>query len=149
MASFRQDVINYVKKIPAGKVATYKSIANHFGKSAYRAVGRIMAANNDPKCQCYKVIKSNGEVGRYSTFGGNKEKIETTAFHSSHENLRFSGHQKSLISACMMGGRSGICVAQKPSSRGMLSVKNHIMPPVCDWWFLTFLFFFLEKFKYI
>src|SRR3989338_7316771 len=67
---------NLKKKIPKGKVTTYKELAR-VTKTSPRAIGMIMATNKDPVgCPCYKVVKSSGEIGGYSGSGGIKKKIE-------------------------------------------------------------------------
>ena len=59
-----------LKKIPKGKVATYKEMAR-VCKSSPRAIGRIMAGNDHPKeYPCYKVVASNGKLTGYSAPGG-------------------------------------------------------------------------------
>ena len=59
-----------LKKIPKGKVTTYKEMARVCGTSP-RAIGRIMANNSDPiGFPCYKVVASNGELCGYSGHGG-------------------------------------------------------------------------------
>jgi len=64
-----------LKKVPFGKVITYKEIARALNSKAYRAVGNAMNKNRDLKnIHCYKVVKSNGEVGGYAL--GAKRKIE-------------------------------------------------------------------------
>jgi len=63
-----------LKKIPKGKVATYKEVARVCGTSP-RAVGRIMASNDHPKeYPCYKVVASDGKLTGYSARGGLKTK---------------------------------------------------------------------------
>lgn len=53
-------------KVPAGKVTTYKILAEALGSRAYRAVGRAMATNPHPvEMPCHRVVKSNGEIGGY------------------------------------------------------------------------------------
>ena len=59
-----------LKKIPKGRVATYKEMAR-VCKSSPRAIGRIMAGNDHPKeYPCYKVVASNGKLTGYSAPGG-------------------------------------------------------------------------------
>ncbi len=59
-----------LKKIPKGKVTTYKELARLCNTSP-RAVGRIMAQNPDPlNYPCYKVVSSEGELCGYSGKGG-------------------------------------------------------------------------------
>jgi len=65
-----------LKKIPKGKVATYKELAR-VCETSPRAVGRIMAANDHPKeYPCYKVVASDGKLTGYSAPGGLKKKEE-------------------------------------------------------------------------
>jgi methylated-DNA-[protein]-cysteine S-methyltransferase len=69
-------VLLYLKKIPCGRVATYKDIGKRFGLHP-RVVGLIMSRNKHPELYpCFKVVKSNGEVGGYSGSGGVRRKIE-------------------------------------------------------------------------
>ena len=59
-----------LRKIPKGKVVTYKEMARICDTSP-RAIGRIMAANSDPVgFPCYRVVASNGELCGYSGHGG-------------------------------------------------------------------------------
>jgi len=68
-------VLLFLKKIPNGKVATYKSIGDRF-KLHPRLVGLVMSRNKHPELYpCFKVVKSNGELGGYSA-GGVKKKAE-------------------------------------------------------------------------
>ena len=63
-----------LKKIPKGKVATYKEMARVCHTSP-RAIGRIMAGNDHPKeYPCYKVVASDGKLTGYSAPGGLKTK---------------------------------------------------------------------------
>jgi len=63
-----------LKKIPKGKVATYKELAK-VCKTSPRAIGRIMAGNEHPKeYPCYKVVASDGRLCGYSAPGGLKTK---------------------------------------------------------------------------
>lgn len=64
-----------LKKVPKGKVVTYKEIAKKLGSSGYRAVGNAMHKNNDLKnVHCYRVVKSDGTIGGYAL--GTKRKVE-------------------------------------------------------------------------
>jgi len=64
-----------VRKIPKGKVLSYKIVAKLAGNSqAWRAVGNILNKNPDPKTiPCHRVIKSDGKIGGYKE--GIKKKI--------------------------------------------------------------------------
>ena len=59
-----------LKKIPKGKVVSYKEMARVCATSP-RAIGRVMAGNEHPKeYPCYKVVATNGELVGYSGEGG-------------------------------------------------------------------------------
>ncbi len=76
MKSFNEKVYEKLKKVPKGKVITYKELAKSVKSDAYRAVGNAMKNNEDPvKIPCYKVVCSDGFVGNYSG-GGMKKKIK-------------------------------------------------------------------------
>lgn len=72
MPDLRQEALELLLQIPKGKVTTYHALAVALGdKVAARAVGQIMAQNDQPdKYPCYKVVHSSGEVGAYSAPGG-------------------------------------------------------------------------------
>ncbi|MDD4251131.1 MAG: MGMT family protein [Candidatus ainarchaeum sp.] len=74
MSLFLELVFKQVKKIPLGKITTYKEIAKAIGnKNASRAVGNVLNKNRDfENIPCHRVIKSNGEIGGY--IKGQKEK---------------------------------------------------------------------------
>ncbi|RHV79366.1 methylated-DNA--[protein]-cysteine S-methyltransferase [Clostridium sp. OF10-22XD] len=61
-----------VKKIPAGKVATYGQIAELAGdKKMARAVGNALHKNPDPEhIPCFRVVNANGELSGAFAFGG-------------------------------------------------------------------------------
>lgn len=64
--TFQEKVYRVVKKIPRGKVLSYKEVAKRAGKpKAYRAVGNILNKNMDPKVPCHRVIRSDGKIGGF------------------------------------------------------------------------------------
>ena len=67
-----------IKKIPKGKVRSYKEIAVAISRpKASRAVANACGKNPFPlKIPCHRVIGSNGYIGGYSGEGGIKKKIE-------------------------------------------------------------------------
>ena len=69
-------VWNYLKKIPKGKVKTYKDVAKAIGKPlAVRAVANAIGKNPyPPKIPCHRVIRSDGTLGGYSGKGGIQQK---------------------------------------------------------------------------
>lgn len=63
-----------VKQIPAGKVTTYKILAERL-KTSPRAVGRMLSKNPHPiVVPCHRVVLSSGKAGGYKL--GAKMKIE-------------------------------------------------------------------------
>jgi O-6-methylguanine DNA methyltransferase len=73
MTSFQERVYRVVKKIPKGKVLTYKRVAKLAGfPFAWRAVGNILNKNRDQKIPCHRVIRSDGKIGGYNRSVKNK-----------------------------------------------------------------------------
>jgi len=55
--SFSESCYELLKKVPKGKVTTYKILAEKIGTKAYRAVGTSMNKNPfAPKVQCHRVV---------------------------------------------------------------------------------------------
>ena len=64
------EAILLFRKIPKGKVVTYKEMARVCHTSP-RAIGRLMASNADSvHYPCYKVVSSDGTLCGYSGKGG-------------------------------------------------------------------------------
>ena len=73
--SFAEDCYKLLRKIPKGRVTTYKIIAEKLGKKSYRAVGQIVGANTDiPATPCHRVVKTDSTLGGYAL--GLNKKIE-------------------------------------------------------------------------
>ncbi|MGB9743466.1 MAG: MGMT family protein [Minisyncoccales bacterium] len=71
---FQEKIFEIIKRIPKGKVLTYKEVAKLAGRpKAWRPVGNILNKNRDPKIPCHRVIRSDRRVGGY--FSGTKKKI--------------------------------------------------------------------------
>ena len=72
MTTFEEKVYLEVKKIPKGKVDTYKGIAIKIGcPNAARAVGNALHKNPDNKnIPCHRVVNSDGECSGNFAFGG-------------------------------------------------------------------------------
>ncbi len=72
--SFKDRVYKVVRKIPKGKVLTYKQVAKLAGRpKAYRVVGSILSKNYDSKIPCHRVIRSDGTLGGYNR--GRQKKV--------------------------------------------------------------------------
>lgn len=65
-----EKIFNLVKKIPRGKVTTYKEIAKKL-KIHPRVVGLILSRSRG-SIPCYRIIMSNGKIGGYSLGKGKK-----------------------------------------------------------------------------
>ena len=64
---FNEKIYALLKKVPKGKVTTYKALAQAAGTKAYRAVGQAMRCNPyAPKVPCHRVVKSDGSIGGFS-----------------------------------------------------------------------------------
>ena len=73
---FQQKVLKIVAMIPEGKTMSYKEVPILAGSpKAYRAVGNILNKNYDKKIPCHRVIKSNGDYGRYNKGGQKKREL--------------------------------------------------------------------------
>ncbi|MBP6866190.1 MAG: MGMT family protein [Candidatus Pacebacteria bacterium] len=74
--TFKEKVLDVVRKIPKGKVMTYKEVAKKAGNDkASRAVGNFMKSNYDKTVPCHRVIRSDGRVGDYNR-GGKNAKVK-------------------------------------------------------------------------
>ena len=75
---FQIKVWNYLKKIPKGKIKTYKQVAKGIGMpKAARAVANACGKNPyAPKIPCHRVIRSDGSIGGYSRRGGIRQKLK-------------------------------------------------------------------------
>ncbi len=64
MISLKEKVYKIVNQIPQGKFLTYKKVAELIGKPrAFRAVGNILAKNNDSTVFCHRVIRNDNLIG--------------------------------------------------------------------------------------
>jgi len=79
MKNFYKKCYKVLKKVPKGKVTTYKNIAHALNSKAYQAVGTAMNKNpssflDGGKIPCQRVIKSDGSVGNFAS--GTAKKIK-------------------------------------------------------------------------
>jgi methylated-DNA-[protein]-cysteine S-methyltransferase len=64
--NFDERCYEILKKVPKGKITTYKEIAKALKTQAYRAVGNAMKNNPySPEVPCHRVIRSDGYVGGF------------------------------------------------------------------------------------
>ena len=73
---FEKQVLEAVRRVPRGKLATYKQIAKIIKKpKSQTAVGNALEKNPYPiKIPCHRVIRADGKVGGYEW--GKARKIE-------------------------------------------------------------------------
>lgn len=66
--NFSERCYQILRKVPKGKVTTYKALAEALGTKAYRAVGNAMNKNpRAPIVPCHRVINANGSLGGYAS----------------------------------------------------------------------------------
>lgn len=74
---FSEKVYLLAKKVPRGRVTTYREIARKLETRAYRAVGNALRRNKNPiTIPCHRVVKSSGEVGGYCGAASSRKKIK-------------------------------------------------------------------------
>lgn len=95
MASFSQKVYQLTKKIPKGKVTTYKIIAQALGTKASQAVGQALKRNPyAPIVPCHRVVASDGTLGGFSAKGGGQttgSEIQRKKALLEKEGIKFEG----------------------------------------------------------
>lgn len=67
---YTQQVFEFLKKIPKGRVVTYGIVARYCRVPNPRNVGWILQQNTDEKIPCYKVVGSGGHLTYGYKFGG-------------------------------------------------------------------------------
>ena len=82
---FQVKVWKYLKKIPKGKIKTYKQVAIGINRpKSARAVANACARNPyAPKVPCHRVIRSDGTMGGFSAIGGTSLKKKLLKFENS------------------------------------------------------------------
>ena len=79
MKTFNERCYKILRKVPKGKLTTYKAIAVKLKSKAYRAVGRAMNKNpygfsSGGDVPCHRVVGSNGDLVGFAS--GLKKKTE-------------------------------------------------------------------------
>lgn len=63
---FHMKIYALLKKVPRGKVTTYKALAEAAKTKAYRAVGQAMKCNPyAPIVPCHRVVAADGSIGGF------------------------------------------------------------------------------------
>ena len=72
--NFANKVYELCKKIPRGKISSYKEIAHALNSKAYRAVGNALNKNPYKNVPCHRVVNSFGHLHGFAR--GLKAKAE-------------------------------------------------------------------------
>jgi len=66
--SFNERCYELLRKVPKGKITTYKELAHALNTGAYRAVGNAMNKNPyAPVVPCHRVINADGRLGGFAS----------------------------------------------------------------------------------
>ena len=66
MRTFAEKAYDLLRKVPEGRVTTYKEIARGLGTKAYRGVGQAMKRNPyAPEVPWHRVVASSGRMGGF------------------------------------------------------------------------------------
>jgi methylated-DNA-[protein]-cysteine S-methyltransferase len=83
--TFAERCYMIVKKVPKGKVVTYKRLAQKMHSKGYRAVGNALNKNLCAEVPCHRVVRSNGDIGGFARGKKQKQKIlEKEGVYISH-----------------------------------------------------------------
>ncbi len=78
--AFSEKIYFQLRKVPKGRVTTYKALAKSLGTKAYQAVGTAMKNNPyAPQVPCHRVVNADGSIGGFKGYKTGKtiqEKIE-------------------------------------------------------------------------
>ena len=69
-----EKVYGLCKKIPRGKVSTYREIGKRLNTKAYRAIGQALKKNPyAPDVPCHRIVSSSGTIGGFKGKTSGKE----------------------------------------------------------------------------
>jgi methylated-DNA-protein-cysteine methyltransferase-like protein len=72
--NFFERVYDLVRKVPEGKVTTYREIARALGTRDSRRVGHALHANpSGDQTPCHRVVTKDGKLSQSYAFGGSME----------------------------------------------------------------------------
>jgi len=67
MTLLREKTYALLKTVPAGRVTTYKALAEALHTKGYRAIGQFMKHNPyAPTVPCHRVVATNGTIGGFN-----------------------------------------------------------------------------------
>ena len=74
--SFNEKVYNLCRKIPKGKISTYKELAHALNTKAYRAVGNALNKNPyAPIVPCHRIVGGSGNLVGFASGLRNKARL--------------------------------------------------------------------------
>ena len=86
---FTRRVLSVVRRIPAGRVATYGDVAAMAGRpTAWRAVGNIMRTSAPPGVPCHRVVAAHGRLGGYGDLFIKRTLLRAEGIRVAGERLR-------------------------------------------------------------
>ena len=97
--NFNQKCYELLKKVPSGKITTYKALAEALDTRAYQAVGNAMNKNphgfdSGGDVPCHRVINTNGDLGGFAHGKARKIKLmEKEGIKIQHEKIDLKKYQ--------------------------------------------------------
>ncbi|MBN2706995.1 MAG: MGMT family protein [Deltaproteobacteria bacterium] len=65
-AAFAEKVYELLRRVPPGRVTTYRELARALGSRAYRGVGQALRRNPyAPEVPCHRVVAASGRIGGF------------------------------------------------------------------------------------
>ncbi len=93
MKSFSERCYSLLKKVPEGKITTYKELAHALNTKAFQAVGQAMKNNPyAPHVPCHRVVSSDGSIGGFNGQIKGK-KIQDKISLLQKEGIEFKGNK--------------------------------------------------------
>jgi methylated-DNA-[protein]-cysteine S-methyltransferase len=75
-SKFESRVYRALKRVPRGRVITYKGLAGRIGTNSARAVGNALARNPFPiKVPCHRVVASDRTIGGFQSGARVKKRL--------------------------------------------------------------------------
>lgn len=93
MTPLKEKTYRLLKKVPKGRVTTYKALAHAMHTRAYRAIGQFMRTNPyAPTVPCHRVVASDGTIGGFRGHTSGKEITDKIAMLR-REGVKISGNK--------------------------------------------------------
>ena len=93
MTPLQKKTYGLLKKVPAGRVTTYKALADELGTRSYRAIGQFMKHNPyAPAVPCHRVVAAGGAIGGFMGKTDGKEIVKKIRLLQS-EGVRIRNHR--------------------------------------------------------